>query len=195
MILITGGAKSGKSDFAEKMLPTNTIGCYIATSGNNQHDPEMKKRILIHQKKRGKNWQTEERFLKVSQFLYQTNNKFSFYLIDCATLLSTNLFFYWLKQKNNLSSPKKTATINSLTQTDYDSFEKILLTNWHNICTTISNLSSQVVIVTNELGMGIVPVSKLGRAFRDLLGKVNQLLAKKADSVYFMVSGIPLKIK
>ncbi len=165
-ILITGGQRSGKSAYAERMaLSLSDNPVYMATS--RVWDEEHRKRIEIHQARRGKEWQNIEEEKYLSKHLLTDR----VILIDCLTLWATN-FFFDLKSdvQNSLSA----------LQNEFDRF---------------TNQNATFIFVTNEIGMGEVSANANQRKFTDLQGWFNQYVASKADEVYLMVSGIAVKIK
>ena len=167
---ITGGSRSGKSIYAVELAKKGNRGktAFIATCG--EIDKEMGQRIKLHRKARPGYWQTFEEPLEVSSLLKKISNKFSVIVIDCLTLLVSNLM---LKGRSGESVAKEV--------------EKIL--------TTLEKARAVSIVVSNEVGMGIVPGNRLSRDFRDIAGRVNQIAAKHADSAFLMVSGIPWRIK
>ena len=168
-ILVTGGARSGKSVFSENTaLKLGKEFTYIATMQGK--DGELKERIKSHQSSRSRVWKTIEEPVNVFEVLKKEDKKGKVILIDCLTLLVSNWMF------KNYSMKKIGEKSGELAE----------------YC---KNAKSSIVIVTNEVGMGVVPVSKMGRYFRDAQGKANQIMAKNADKVYFMVSGLPMKLK
>ena len=172
--LVTGGVRSGKSRFAEKLaLGHGPPFCYLATA--RALDNEMKERIARHRERRGELWQTIEEPLLLPQTLAATDGTFSCILVDCLTLWLSNLLL-------------------SYEEADNDAPEMVMGAV-HRLKSTLHNISTPVVLVTNEVGMGIVPESRLGRVFRDLAGEANQMIAASSDSVYTTICGIPLKLK
>ncbi len=164
--LITGGARSGKSAYAEKLvLNTRLHPVYIATA--QAHDDEMHVRIAEHKNRRGTDWATLEEPLALCEALSNQARPANTVLVDCLTL--------WL---SNLMMAGK----------DIEE-ETVRLTN------LIPELAGPVVFVSNEVGMGLVPETALGRAFRDHQGQLNQRVALVADSVQFIVAGYPLFLK
>ncbi|MFH1230120.1 MAG: bifunctional adenosylcobinamide kinase/adenosylcobinamide-phosphate guanylyltransferase [Planctomycetota bacterium] len=169
LILITGGCRSGKSRYAvdlAKKLNKKTV--YIATM--TFKDAEMEERIKVHQKARPPEWQTIEEGKDVDTILMNIRGLCEVVLLDCMTMMSSNL----LLELNE---------------------EKKVIQRIEALLKVINDSDMTVLMVTNEVGSGIVPDKKLGRDFRDLAGCVNQLLAQVADEVYIMVVGIPIKIK
>ena len=164
-ILVTGGARSGKSSFAEKR--TKQLGSslmYIATS--EIIDTEMEKRVAEHQARRGSEWQTLHVSLKLTEALSETDGKGPC-LVDCLTIWLNNLIFH---NEDSVVATKELIKV-------------------------LEQRSDPVVLVTNEVGSGIVPENALARRFRDEAGRMNQIISQVADEVYLSVSGIPLQIK
>ena len=193
LIFVTGGAKSGKSKFAEEMLLKLNNGkqknIYLATSLI--FDEEMKEKIRLHEKRRKNDWFTVETYKNFENELnnfFENNDKTkNNMLVDCLTNMITNIIF---ENKNidwdNFEKKMYIQTLEKLNKNVENSVNKLL-----NVTTEFEN----VIIVSNELGMGLVPSYPLGRYFREIAGKMNQIVAEKADEVYFVVSGIPMKIK
>jgi len=171
IIFITGGAKSGKSSFALKKASAIPGGkAFIATA--EALDKEMRERIEQHKKQRGKDWDTYEEPLNIGGLVRIIGNKYNVIVLDCLTLWLSNLMHAGLKIDDAVSEFK-----NALG----DFGEK--------------GQTSAIYIVSNEVGMGIVPENEMARRFRDAAGILNQTIAEVADDVYMLVSGIPLKIK
>lgn len=166
IILITGGQRSGKSSFAQKLaLSLSPEPIYLATS--RVWDEEHRRRIDHHKSERGIGWTTIEEEKNISKHDFTGK----VVLIDCITLWATNYFF-------DLDSDVKSAY-----EAIKEEFDTLILQN------------TQFIFVTNEIGMGEMSQNDLQRKFADLQGWVNQYIASKADTVYLMVSGIPVKIK
>jgi adenosylcobinamide kinase/adenosylcobinamide-phosphate guanylyltransferase len=182
-IFITGGARSGKSRFAEKeALKRGGKVVYIATA--QALDEEMAHRIRIHKKRRPDNWITVEEPRYLSKVLEEirTDERFDgcdTILIDCMALLVSN----WL--------PLERAE-NSKT---WDDLRDDLLNEVKAMVDEMRKMRQSFIIVSNEVGLGLVPEYPLGRLYRDMLGEVNQIVAAAADQVLFMVSGLSMKLK
>ncbi|MGB9839402.1 bifunctional adenosylcobinamide kinase/adenosylcobinamide-phosphate guanylyltransferase [Thermovenabulum sp.] len=183
IIFITGGARSGKSSFAEK-LARDTDGrvIYIATA--EAKDEEMEKRIENHKKRRPYNWITIEEPLYVSKVLEKITkenyiNDLKFVLLDCIALYTSNWILKDFSEDIFLQERIRGEFLQELEE---------MLKN-------ARKLNAKFIIVSNEVGLGIVPEYPLARFYRDLLGEANQRIAEASEEVYFMVSGIPLKIK
>ena len=193
LIFVTGGAKSGKSKFAEEMLLKlnngNQKNIYLATSLI--FDEEMKEKIRLHKKRRKNDWFTVETYKNFENELnnfFENNDKTkNNMLVDCLTNMITNIIF---ENKNidwdNFEKKMYIQTLEKLNKNVENSVNKLL---------NVTNEFENVIIVSNELGMGLVPSYPLGRYFREIAGKMNQIVAEKADEVYFVVSGISMKIK
>lgn len=163
--LILGGAKSGKSKYAEDLSANYENKLYIATA--EARDEEMKDRIKAHQKQRGTNWQTIEESLNIKDHLEAQNEPNSVILVDCMTIWLSNLFEH---------------NCNIETETNL-------------LLKTLPNCSADVILVSNELGLSIVPENALARKFRDEQGILNQKLAKVANNVVFIAAGLPINLK
>ncbi len=163
---ITGGQRSGKSSFAQRLAEEQSEApIYLATA--HIWDNDFKQRVIRHQADRGEQWQTiEEDFL-----LSKHNFTGKTVLLDCITLWLTNIFY---KNKNSV-----------------DQSLEIAKTEWNKLIQQNFNL----IVVSNELGMGVHPENEVARKFADLQGWMNQYIAKTANTVFLMVSGIPVKIK
>jgi len=168
IILILGGARSGKSAYAAALAKKYKKVAFIATGQG--LDKEMKERIRLHKKARPKNWMTFEEPKDPVRLVADAGDSFDCIIIDCLTLLVSNLILSGFNEKNILD--KMSALLEA-----------------------VKKIKAKVIIVSNEVGLGLVPVNKLGRNFRDIAGKVNQAVAAEADTVFFTVSGIPLKLK
>lgn len=165
--LITGGQRSGKSSFAEKYaLSLSNSPIYIATS--RVWDDNYEQRIKRHQQDRDDCWLTIEE----EKYLSTINVENRVVLIDCITLWSTNFFF----------------------DRSEDELDDILIEVLQEF-KTFTQQSAHFIFVTNEIGLGGISIDPVQRRFTDLLGWVNQYIAKQADNVTFMVSGLPMQIK
>ena len=181
LILITGGARSGKSSFAEGYaLTKGKKVAYIATA--KAYDEEMRERIKIHQQSRPSNFITREESLYPHRVLKDEDwEEGTVFLLDCLTLLLTNHLLEGSKGDEDFSWYEKKA--------------QDALLYIESLLETIQKKKAPLLVVTNEVGMGLVPDNLLGRVYRDLAGKANQMLGRKAGEVWFLVSGIPQRIK
>lgn len=190
-VLVTGGARSGKSTFAEGLclrLSKNNV-VYIATGI--AFDDEMKERIKKHRQQRPSVWYTLEAYTELAVHLYtllkstQKDNKniFDCALLDCLTIMTNNVMMDLIEDWDDITD-EHAMIIETKIKTE--------IKNLFDFCT---ENDIHLIIVTNEVGMGIVPEYKSARYFRDIAGRVNQYTAMLADEVYLCVSGIPVKIK
>ena len=180
IILCSGGARSGKSEFAEQLaLSLKGRKAYVATG--QAFDDEMKDRIKKHQLRRGKEWITFEIPLHLHKNWEEIKNVSDVILIDCLTMFTSNHVFAH-------------GDIN--TQEDSNRIESIILEELRLLLEDINNSNDKTVIcVTNEIGLGIVPENKLARYFRDITGRVNREVASAANKMYLTISGVTIELK
>ena len=182
IILVTGGARSGKSNYAEtlcKNQKNNTA--YIATSI--PFDKEMEDRVRKHQESRPSEWKTYEIYKDIFKIIKDLDIKHSTIILDCVTLLVNNLMFSY-----NID-------IDQASQNQINELESYIKEQVKLLLQEIRKTNLYFVIVTNELGMGVVPGNRLSRVYSDIVGRINQQISLESDEVYFVVSGIPMKIK
>lgn len=181
MILVTGGGRSGKSAFAESLAEKQGRNVlYIATAV--PFDQEMRQRIQKHQQRRPADWETLEDYVNLPDLIEKKASFFDCMLLDCITILITNLLFHFNPTDN-------------VADMNFEELEDKILDEIGRIADACEKTGKEMIFVTNEVGLGIVPENKLSRHFRDIAGKANQLLARRSKDVYFVVSGIPIKIK
>ncbi len=182
IILVTGGARSGKSNFAE-MLCRNQDNktAYIATS--TPFDEEMKSRIKKHQEHRPSEWTTYENYRDLNNIIVEINREHQTVILDCVTLMVNNLMF------------DKGVDYDNITNEEIDEIEKMIKDEFVKFIESIRKTNLYVVIVTNEIGLAPVSDNRLTRIYTDIIGRVNQFIASCSQKVYFVVSGIPMKIK
>lgn len=177
IVLVIGGARSGKSTFAQQLAQkTSTKVAFIATA--EALDEEMAHRIIAHQKSRPPEWITIEAPTGIRQKFIEANANVDAVIIDCMTLLVSNML---MKSIND-------------NQADGTYLESLLKQEVDEIMATARASDTLWIVVTNEVGSGIVPGDSLSRLYRDILGRVNQWLAAAADEVIYMVAGIPVPI-
>ncbi len=190
LILITGGVRSGKSAFAEKLaVESGKKITYLATA--RVEDEEMRERVARHKKRRGSGIRTVEEPLEPHLVLEKENSSGALVLLDCLTLLISNRILDNLKRHGAVWRGEDIfADASLLEEAAERTFEYIDL-----FAEVIRSCPAEVVVVTNEVGMGVVPAYPLGRVFRDLSGRINQSLAAEADQVWMVVCGIPQRFK
>jgi len=178
LTILLGGARSGKSTLAEKMAAQlSDRVLYVATAI--PFDDEMEIRIEKHKKKRPQSWKTLEIPTGIGKALQEQVQSFDVILLDCITLLVNNLFMECSVDPDN---PEEGRISQALIK-EIDAIEDL-----------IKSCAADWILVSNEVGMGLVPPYPLGRVYRDLIGWANQRLASIADEVYLMIAGkaIPL---
>ena len=169
IILITGGCRSGKSRFALDYANQHFLKkLYLATC--EALDEEMAQRIEHHKKMRGPEWQTIEESIAIVNEIREYGDKVEVILLDCITLWLSNLLMKWNSDSRIMDEVNRFIDLIQQSQTS-------------------------LIIVSNEVGMGIVPADPLSRRFRDLSGMINQRIAEVVDTVIYMVSGIPMFLK
>lgn len=190
LVLITGGVRSGKSSFAEKLAEkSGKEFIYLATA--RVEDEEMRERVACHQSRRPANVRTIEEPLEPHLVLKKENSVDKLVLIDCLTLLLSNRILDDLDRHGAVREGEEIFVDEKLLEAAGErTLDYIKLLGG-----TISGCSSNILVVTNEVGMGVVPSYPLARVFRDLSGRANQILAAYADQVWMVVCGIPQRIK
>lgn len=183
IIFCTGGARSGKSEFAETLaLSKEGQKGYIATG--QAYDEEMKYRIHLHQERRKKVWNNYEIPYAMSAEIQKVLDECSVVLIDCLTMWTTNLVL----QDGEFTS-----------QENINNRERFVLSEVQAVLDAIRSYRGDndktIIFVTNEIGLGIVPENKLARIFRDIMGRVNRMVAAEADEAYMTISGVTIDIK
>ena len=165
LTLVLGGARSGKSAFAERLAQERGRGVYVATA--QRVDDEMARRIEAHRARRGEGWRTVEEPLELAKVIRRESVPRACLLVDCLTVWLGNLLHH---------------------ERDVGAAREELLES-------LGNAAGPVVLVANEVGLGIVPDNAMARAFRDHAGRLNQAVAGVADRVYFVAAGLPLALK
>lgn len=171
IILVTGGVRSGKSAFAlTEATRVKGERAFIATA--EPLDDEMRKRILDHRRARGDDWTTYEEPLRLSDVISEIRSPYKAIIVDCLTLWLSNMMLRGMpveEESERLVEALKTAQAKTS--------------------------GGRFFLVSNEVGMGIVPENELARTFRDRAGMLNQRVASLADDVYMLIAGIPVRIK
>ena len=191
IVLVTGGARSGKSAFAEERLADRESVCYIATGLPRGEDPEWQERIRLHQERRPASWTTQEQYAGLADWLREQSHPV--YLLDCATLLTSNRLFDLIAQ--HFPDKLELTEENFLSRQEQSFLLQLLEEEWQELLSAIRQTNAECWIVTDEVGLGIVPETRLGRFFRDVQGKINQLIAKEASEVYLVICGLAQQLK
>lgn len=180
LTLILGGVRSGKSRFGQELAHRlgNDDVLFVATAES--RDEEMARRIDQHRQSRPATWRTLEQPLKTGKTLDVFELLPKVVLVDCLTLLISNVL---LEIESDLNTPEGIAAIESRMQAEVE-----------DLIAVAKNRGSHLIVVSGEVGMGLVPESALGRLFRDMLGWSNQQLATSATSTYLMVAGIAINV-
>lgn len=166
--LVLGGARSGKSRYAEQLASNSQLPVlYIATA--TALDEEMSARIAHHQTQRPTEWALCECPLQLAETLARESQKPQCILVDCLTLWLNNQLFHYPQQ-------------------DFSLLFKQLIDS-------LQNSQAQIIFVANEVGLGIIPLGEISRQFVDEAGRLNQALAQRADTVFFIAAGLPLQLK
>lgn len=172
LVLLLGGARAGKSSYALRLAQEHGRPvCFIATA--QAFDDDMSARIERHRSERPAQWQTIEEPYRINEALQQAAAA-SVVIVDCLTLFTSN----WLLREN-----------------DESRCEQVLRELTADFLNTARSRRQTIICVSNEVGLGVVPETRLGRTFRDLLGRVNQDFAHSADEVYLLVAGLKTQLK
>ena len=184
IVYFTGGARSGKSLQAEKYIfdKEYTQKIYLATSI--PFDDEMKARVKKHKEQRGENWITIEGYSNLIEKISPYAERDGVILLDCLTNMVTNLMI-----------TDRECDWDNISTDEVDRIELEIKDEVESFFEYVKNQKIDVVVVSNELGMGVVPAYPLGRYFRDICGRMNQIAGTYADEAYMAVSGLQLKLK
>jgi adenosylcobinamide kinase/adenosylcobinamide-phosphate guanylyltransferase len=177
--LVLGGARSGKSAYAERLAAqSGREAVYIATAGNG--DGEMAARIALHRSQRPPHWHTIEEPIQLANAIAQSDSAGRVILVDCLTIWLSNLLFSdgrIYPEVGNVELPP------------------VLLEQRTALLATIESCSADLIFVSNEVGMGIVPMGAISRAYVDEAGRLNQAVAAACDRAVFIAAGLPLVLK
>ena len=168
--LVLGGVRSGKSRYAQQLASAFSSVAFIATA--QRSDAEMRAKIAAHRQERPADWQTIEAPLELGSAIRIADQAADAIIVDCVTTYVANEMHDRRKERENGLS------------------ERI-----DELCEAISTTAASVILVSNEVGSGVVPAFRSGRKYRDLLGGVNQRIAETADRVVLMVAGLPVTVK
>jgi len=202
LTLITGGAKSGKSGFAEKLaLDSGKPVYYFATMPHIAGDAEQEERIRKHRLRRPIEWHTFEVEREIDLAIEQLPTGDGVCIVDCVSLYVANLFFQFehrgfAGRPPSGSSLKTTSASSRPRSSRFSSLENAVNESIQNLIgATGKRADKRFVVVTSEVGFGIVPDNEKARRFRDLLGDANQALARAADTVWLSCAGLQIKLK
>jgi adenosylcobinamide kinase/adenosylcobinamide-phosphate guanylyltransferase len=177
IVLVTGGARSGKSTFAESIYRGEEDVVYIATS--RICDDEMRDRVYLHRMQRPNKWKTFEGNYNLYKAVTSSKN----YLLDCITILTSNIMFDTTGECEKISLEKQKEV------------EDNVVREIEELIKEVKAIDGNLVIVTNEVGYSIVPENHVARVYRDIVGRVNQRIASLCSEVYLVACGIPLRLK
>jgi adenosylcobinamide kinase/adenosylcobinamide-phosphate guanylyltransferase len=169
LTLVLGGAQSGKSYYAQQLASHFERVTFIATARGT--DTEMRKKIARHRRERPSAWRTIEAPLELTKAIRSSSRESDVVLVDCLTVYVDNVMSARRKSKSDSKD-----CINA-------------------VCDAIRTAEASVIVVSNEVGSGVVPPYRSGRAYRDFLGQMNQKVAQIADNVILMVAGVPMSVK
>ena len=172
LTLVLGGVRAGKSSYAQRLASNSKRVLFVATA--EAGDQEMEVRIRAHRESRSEDWDTLEEPIDLVNALAPLLHRYDTVLLDCMTLWVSNLLLW--------NQGPKPGLVDILSET------KRLLGLYEESDATW-------IVVSNEVGLGVVPATELGRTYADELGRVNQIVAAAADEVYFMAAGLPLRVK
>jgi adenosylcobinamide kinase/adenosylcobinamide-phosphate guanylyltransferase len=170
VILVLGGVRSGKSRYAQQLAEQFGRVTFVATA-ERREDEEMHRKIERHRADRPAHWTTVEEPVALGRVIKASEDKCDAILIDCLTLFGANLMEAFSRDTTGLEACVE------------------------DLCGALKATSRKVILVSNEVGSGVVPAYALGRRFRDVVGEINQRVAAVADTVVLMVAGLPLPIK
>ena len=172
LTLVLGGVRAGKSDYAQRLASGSGRVLFVATA--EAGDPEMTARITAHRNSRPAGWDTLEEPVDLAAALLPLIHRYDTMLLDCLTLWVSNL----LLRGHDSAAPHGD-----------------ILSETRGLLELYREGGASWIVVSNEVGLGVVPPTELGRVYTDELGRVNQLVAAEADDVYFMAAGLPLRMK
>ena len=170
IVLVLGGVRSGKSRYAQELAAQSARVKFVATA-ERREDEEMLRKIERHRTERPAHWTTVEEPVALSRVIKVSEQDCDVLLIDCLTLFAANLMERHAGEEDQLQSCVE------------------------ELCDTLRTTSRTVILVSNEVGSGVVPAYELGRRFRDVVGEINQRVAAVADTVLLMVAGLPFPLK
>ncbi len=172
LTLILGGIRSGKSSYAQQLASGGERVLFVATA--EAVDREMEARIRAHRDSRPADWNTLEEPVELVEALGPVLRSYDTVLLDCLTLWVSNAL---------------------LRERDAESARRVIISRANKLLELILDSDCSWIVVSNEVGLGLVPATELGRVYADELGRVNQAVAADADELYFMAAGLPIRLK
>ena len=180
IILLLGGARSGKSHFAQEYARRN-VGKVLFVATATAGDEDMRLRIVKHKEDRPSHWRTLEATTEIGIRIEANAGDAELIIIDCITMLVNNIFSrYDERQFDTISNAV---------------LEKEVIAEIEQLQQCLKKVNASFLIISNEVGLGLVPDNRMGRLYRDILGRANQMLTQTADEVFLLVAGIPLRVK
>ena len=188
LTLILGGARSGKSTYAEERAKDagGDSVLYVATSETK--DEEMQQRVEKHRADRPSGWETVEASRNVAQAIRQERSAAKVILLDCMTFLVANYLMDAAAPEDDPFDDPRSDPFDAQIEGD-------VVAEVEAIIAYMNESDAEILVVSNEVGLGVVPPYELGRAYRDILGRANQILARHADEVLLLMAGIPMQVK
>jgi adenosylcobinamide kinase/adenosylcobinamide-phosphate guanylyltransferase len=181
VILVTGGSRSGKSVLAEQKALEHGQRSVLYLATAIPVDEDMKERIRIHQARRDAEWGTYEGYRDLGEIVRTTEK--NTVLLDCVTVMITNILF-----ENEIN-------FDEVDNREIEDLEAQIMMELSDVIKGARDGNKTLILVTNEVGLSIVPSYRLGRIFSDIAGKANQFIASLSDEVYISISGVPLRLK
>jgi adenosylcobinamide kinase/adenosylcobinamide-phosphate guanylyltransferase len=188
LTLILGGARSGKSTFAEQRAKEMGGDCVLYVATSETKDDEMQQRVEKHRSDRPSAWGTVEAPRNVAQAIRQERSAARVILLDCMTFLVANHLMDAAAPEDDPFDDPSADPFDARIEADVVAEVEALVAY-------VQETNVEMLVVSNEVGLGVVPPYELGRAYRDILGRANQILARHADEVQLLVAGIPMKVK
>ncbi len=199
--LILGGARSGKSALAERLAQARAEAGVLYAATLLPYDTEMRARVIRHRASRPATWRTVETPYKLAEGVLSTLQNEKIVLVDCLTVWTANLLMrasgmehlHTGEVAEEAEPPQNNPAIEP--EPDYVGLEAGIIAELESLVLSLRQRETGLLLVSNEVGMGLVPPYPMGRAYRDLLGRVNQRMAQLSDEAFMVFAGIPLELK
>lgn len=191
LTLILGGARSGKSDYAQRLAADRGRPViYLATAAPiaSQFDPEMAERIAAHRQSRPADWQTVEEPIEIVDAITRRARPNDVVVVDCLTLWVSNVCLAAF-------GGEAEGEAETVSAERWRSLETAIISRTESLLNAAAAKRLALILISNEVGLGVVPAFPLGRHYRDLLGRVNQAVARNADHVILMLAGLPIDLR